>query len=86
MELIELFWVGLVLHQGVGVALVSFFIVVELLLIVLVNLDTTIAMSCCLRSRAGIPRILDPTMLGHTILGLETGREYNRSVYFVPIQ
>ena len=51
MELIQLFWFGLVLCQG-GVALVSFFgialvfyLVVALVLIVL---DTTIAMSCYL--------------------------------------
>ena len=49
-ELIQLFWVGLVLCQGValvsffGVALV-FFLVVEFVLIVI---DTTIAISCYL--------------------------------------
>ena len=75
-ELIQLFWVGLVLCQGV--ALVSFFLVVELVLILL---DTIIAMSCYLRSQAGIPRSLD-----YTILGLETGRDDNQWMYFVPIQ
>ena len=74
-KLIQLFWVRLVLCRGV--ALVSFFIVVELVLIVL---DTTIAMSHYLRSGANIPRSLDPTMLGHTIFGLETGRDDNQSV------
>ena len=42
-ELIQLFWVVLVLHWGGGGALVSFFLAVEL---VLIGLDTTIAMIC----------------------------------------